>query len=129
MDVFISILLFWLPLIGPLIAGILGGKKAGGVGKGLIAVFLPGIVIAGSFYAAASMLTGFPIIGAIVAMGGLALALLGIGPLLVGAIIGGVLAYSDCYSAICAIAKKFFPATKVFNVEDGNSQLVCLLGR
>lgn len=28
----ISLFLFWLPFAGPLIAGIVGGKKAGGVG-------------------------------------------------------------------------------------------------
>jgi hypothetical protein len=42
----ISVLLFWLPVIGPLIAGIVGGKKAGGVGSAIIAVFLPGIFFA-----------------------------------------------------------------------------------
>jgi hypothetical protein len=89
---FISILLFWLPVIGPLLAGVVGGKKAGGVGKALIAVFLPGIVLAGVLFGLASTLSGIPIIGAVAAMGGLALALLGIGPLLIGAIVGGALA-------------------------------------
>lgn len=90
---FISILLFWLPLIGPLLAGVVDGKKAGGVGKDLIAVFLPGIVLTGALFGLASMLTGIPVIGYVAAMGGLTLALLGIGPLLIGAIIGGALAF------------------------------------
>ena len=58
--------------------GGVGGKKAGGIGKGLIAVFLPGIELAGVLFGLASTLTGIPIIGAVAAMGGLALALLGI---------------------------------------------------
>src|SRR5689334_14406585 len=33
----ISVLLFWLPGIGSLIAGIVGGKTAGGVGSALLA--------------------------------------------------------------------------------------------
>ena len=35
----ISLLLFWRPFVGPLIAGIVGGKYAGGVGGALMAVF------------------------------------------------------------------------------------------
>ena len=88
----ISLLLFWLPVIGPLIAGVVGGKKAGGVGGALMAVFLPGIILAGGLFMMASMMTGLPVIGALAGMGGLVFALLGIGPMLVGAIIGGVLA-------------------------------------
>jgi hypothetical protein len=88
----ISLLLIWLPVIGPLIAGLVGGKKAGGVGKAMMAVFLPGILFAAGLFFLASSLTGIPIVGAIAGMGGLVLVLVQIGPLLVGAIIGGVLA-------------------------------------
>ena len=41
--VMLSILLFWLPVVGPLLAGFVGGKTAGGIGGGIMAVFLPGI--------------------------------------------------------------------------------------
>ena len=41
----LSILLFWLPLIGSILAGLVGGKKAGGVGNAILAVFLPGLVL------------------------------------------------------------------------------------
>lgn len=88
----ISLLLFWLPILGPLIAGIVGGKKAGGVGPGITAVFLPGIVFGVVLFMLATSLTGIPILGAIAGAGGFALSLVHIGPLLVGAIIGGVLA-------------------------------------
>ena len=41
----ISLLLFWLPGLGPLIAGIVGGKVAGGVLRGLTAVFVPALLL------------------------------------------------------------------------------------
>ncbi|MBC8465979.1 hypothetical protein H8D57_03040 [bacterium] len=88
----ISVLLFWMPVLGPLIAGIVGGKKAGGVGSAIAAVFLPGIVFGVLLFTLAGSLTGLPLIGAIAGAGGVALSLVHIGPLLVGAIIGGVLA-------------------------------------
>ena len=88
----ISILLFWLPVMGPLIAGIVGGNKAGGVGPAIVAVFLPGIVFGVVLFALASSFTGIPLLGAIASAGGFALSLGHIGPLLIGAIIGGFLA-------------------------------------
>jgi hypothetical protein len=88
----ISLLLFWLPFIGPLVAGIVGGKKSGGIGNALLAVFLPAIVFGILLFFVATSLTGLPIIGAIAGAGGLILALAHIGPLLIGAIIGGILA-------------------------------------
>ena len=88
----ISLLLFWLPVIGPLVAGIVGGKKAGGVGSAIIAVFLPGIVFGVALFALASSLSHLPVLGAIAGAGGFVLSLAHIGPLLIGAIIGGVIA-------------------------------------
>jgi len=88
----ISILLFWLPLIGPLVAGFVGGKKAGGIGAGLMAVFLPAIVFGVALFFLASSMTGIPIIGAIASVSGILLSLINVGPLLVGAIIGGAMA-------------------------------------
>ncbi|MHC9543469.1 MAG: hypothetical protein AB9903_28495 [Vulcanimicrobiota bacterium] len=88
----ISILLFWLPGAGSLIAGIVGGKKAGGVGNAILAVFLPGIVLGALLFFLSTFLVGIPLIGMVAGAGGFALSLVHIGPLLVGAIIGGVLA-------------------------------------
>lgn len=88
----ISILLFWLPVFGPLIAGIVGGKKAGGVWNGIVAVFLPALLLAGLLFAFGSALTGLPVLGMLAGMGVFVLIIAGIGPLLVGAIIGGALA-------------------------------------
>ena len=88
---FISVLLFWLPIIGPLIAGIIGGKKSGGVGAAIMAVFLPAFIVGAGAFAMASILSGLPVIGIVAGLGGLTLALMNVGPLLIGAIIGGVL--------------------------------------
>jgi hypothetical protein len=88
----LSILLFWLPSFGPLIVGIVDGKKAGGVGSALIAVFLPGIVLAVALFVFASSLTGIPLIGIIADTRAFILIITQIGPLLIGAIIGGLLA-------------------------------------
>lgn len=87
----ICILLFWLPIIGPLIAGLIGGRKAGGVGPAVIAVFLPAIICAILFFSFGTALTGLPLIGSLAGAGGLALCLAGIGPLLLGAVIGGLI--------------------------------------
>lgn len=88
----VSLLLFWLPVIGPLIAGVVGGKKAGGVGSAIVAVFLPIIAMGVAFSIFGSVLTGMPLIGALVGLGGTALLLLHVGPMLLGAIIGGLVA-------------------------------------
>ena len=47
----LSLLLIWLPGLGPLLAGIVGGKLAGGVGPGLLAALLPGLLLAGTLFA------------------------------------------------------------------------------
>ena len=88
----LSILLFWLPLLGAFIAGYVGGKKAGSVGNAALAVFLPGILLAVLSFALGTMLSGLPLIGILAGFGGLILAFANIGPLLVGALLGGFMA-------------------------------------
>ena len=88
----VSLLLFWLPVTGPFIAGIVGGKKSGSVGSAILAVFLPGIVFGLFLFLSASMLIGLPLIGFVAGFGGMILLIAHVGPLLVGAIIGGLLA-------------------------------------
>ncbi len=88
----ISLLLFWLPAVGPLIAGIAGGKVAGSVGAGLMAALLPGILLSVVLFFTGAMLTGIPIIGVIAGMGVFMLILINLIPLLIGALIGGLLA-------------------------------------
>jgi hypothetical protein len=43
--VILSALLFWLPIVGPAIAGYVGGRKAGGPLRGIIAVIIPAMVM------------------------------------------------------------------------------------
>lgn len=88
----ISGLLFWLPVFGPLLAGLVGGKKAGGVGDAILAVLLPGAILAVVLFFASAVLTGLPVVGALMAATGLLFYVLNIGLLLVGAIIGGIMA-------------------------------------
>ncbi len=88
----LSLLLFWLPVLGPLIAGLVGGKKAGGVGAAIAAVFLPAVFVGILLFVLFTAI-GLPLVG--VLTGGLAfltVAVTLIGPLLIGAILGGVLA-------------------------------------
>ena len=88
----ISLLLFWLPVFGSLIAGFVGGKKAGGVGPAILAVFVPAIAMGVFFFVFSTTMTGLPLVGALAGAGGFVLAAVGVGPLLIGAIIGGALA-------------------------------------
>jgi hypothetical protein len=88
----ISILLFWLPVLGPLIAGIVGGKKAGGLGAAIAAVFLPIVVTGAALFFFSTALIGLPLIGAFVGLGASVFLAAHVGPLLLGAIVGGLLA-------------------------------------
>jgi hypothetical protein len=88
----LSLLLFWLPLLGMFIAGLVGGRKAGGVGTALLAVFLPGLVVAGLMFLLATALTGMPLLGAIAGFGTGVLIVANVVPLLAGAVVGGLLA-------------------------------------
>lgn len=88
----ISLLLFWLPAIGPLIAGIVGGKVSGGVGAGLLAALLPGLLLAIALFFAGTVLTTLPVIGTFIAGLGLLIYLLYVPVLMIGALIGGLLA-------------------------------------
>jgi hypothetical protein len=87
----LSILLFWLPVAGPLIAGFVGGRKAGSIGNAILAVFLPGIVIGGALFFLATVLMGVPLLGLVAGAGGLVLAISHAAPLLIGAVLGAAL--------------------------------------
>lgn len=88
----LSVLLVWLPVVGPAIAGFVGGKKAGGVGRAIAAVFLPGIVFGVALFVFATALSAMPLVGAVAGFGALAFSLAHVGPLLLGAIVGGAMA-------------------------------------
>jgi hypothetical protein len=87
--VVLSLLLFWLPVIGPLIAGFVGGRKAGTVGNAMLAATLPALVIA-ALILLISTLGGLPFLGLV----GGALFIVGFVaggiPLYIGALLGAV---------------------------------------
>ena len=87
----LSLLLFWLPILGPLIAGFVGGRKAGSLGNSVLAVFLPAIIFGVALFFLATLLTGFPLLAFAASAGGFVLAAAHIGPLLLGAILGALL--------------------------------------
>jgi hypothetical protein len=86
----LSILLFWIPVVGPLIAGFVGGHKAGSVSNALVAAALPAIVLAVVVFLLAT-LTGAPVVGALAGVGLLLGIVLHSGPLFLGALLGAVL--------------------------------------
>ena len=88
----LSLLLLWLPAFGPLIAGIVGGKVAGGVLRGLAAVLIPALLLSAALFVLGTTLTGLPVVGAVFGAGTLVLLLVQVAPLAVGALIGGLLA-------------------------------------
>jgi len=88
---FIAILLCWLPFIGPLVAGLVGGKKAGDVGNAVIAVFLPGALLGLAVFLFAGLFSGLPILGFVAGLGTFVLVASSVGPMLLGAIIGALL--------------------------------------
>ena len=87
----LSVLLFWLPFIGPLIAGFIGGRRAGTVNNAVLAALVPGLIIGAAFFFLASILTGMPMFGFLAGAGGWAVASTHLAPLLVGALIGAAI--------------------------------------
>jgi hypothetical protein len=90
--IFISFLLFWLPVIGPLIAGIVGGRKAGGIFDAILVVFLPAILTAVFLAITGGTFCMLPIFAFLAGSGIFIISAINIGPLLLGAIIGGATA-------------------------------------
>lgn len=87
----LSILLFWLPVVGPLIAGFVGGRKSGGVGPALISSLIPAILAAGLLLLVGTGL-GLPILGAIAGAGVFIVILIEMVPLILASIVGGATA-------------------------------------
>jgi hypothetical protein len=94
----LSIALSWLPLVGGLIAGFVGGRKAGALGPALAAVFLPGIILFLLTIFVGALVGWIPLIGqlwgALAGVGSWALSFMSVIPLVIGAVIGGSTAKS-----------------------------------
>ena len=89
--VLLSILLFWLPIVGPLIAGFIGGRVAGSAGNGFVAAILPAIIIGLIVFGIATFF-GLPFIGVIVGTTLFILIIFHSVWVIIGGIIGGALA-------------------------------------
>lgn len=87
----ILLLLIWLPFFGSLIAGFVGGRIAGNTKLSVMAVFIPCITMGIIFFFTASYFTGYPLIGTIAGLGGLAFAFFHVGTLFIGSVLGGFL--------------------------------------
>jgi hypothetical protein len=86
----LSLLLGWLPFIGPAIAGFVGGLQAGDTTSAVIAAIIPSAIVAGLVLLLGSVI-GVPVIAAIAGAGLLVILLVGSLPLLVGAFLGGMM--------------------------------------
>lgn len=86
----LDLLLFWIPVIGPLIAGFVGGRIAGSLGNAITAVFLPAIVFGILSFVLTTFLSAMPLIGVLAGFGALVFTIAHVGPLLLGAIAGGI---------------------------------------
>jgi hypothetical protein len=84
----LAILLFWLPVVGPLIAGFVGGRKSGGIGSALIASIIPALLAAGLLLLIGTAV-GLPLIGAIAGAGLFVVLLVETIPMMLAAIVGG----------------------------------------
>lgn len=88
----LSILLAWLPLLGGLIAGFVGGRKAGTVPAAIVAVIAPGILLFLISVFLGTLFGWIPLIGqlvmAVVGLGMWAVSFLNVVPLLIGAVLG-----------------------------------------
>jgi hypothetical protein len=80
----LSVLLCWLPGIGGLVAGIVGGKISGGLGPAIVAWLLSSILVGVLFAVFGALLTGFVPIAIIAGLGGMFIAIIDSGGRLVG---------------------------------------------
>ena len=87
----LSVLLFWIPTVGPLIAGFVGGRKAGGVGPAILAAIIPAALVSVLLFLLGTLVS-LPVIGALVGAGLFFVIAFESVPLLIGALIGGALA-------------------------------------
>jgi high-affinity K+ transport system ATPase subunit B len=88
----LSLALFWLPGIGSLAAGLVGGWKAGSVRTALVAAFLPAILNAVLAAVGVAYLTHWIGWGVLAGFGAAVWSLTSIGPLLLGAMVGSLVA-------------------------------------
>jgi hypothetical protein len=87
----LTLLLFWMPVLGPLIAGLVGGVKAGTVGRAVAAVFVPAVLTGVLAAAGVAYLADWFPWGLLAGLGTVVVCLLNVVPLFAGAVAGAVL--------------------------------------
>ena len=87
----LSLLLFWMPVVGPLIAGLVGGVNAGPVGRAIAAVFVPAVLTGVLAAAGVTYLADWFPWGLLAGLGAVVICLLNVVPLFAGAVTGAVL--------------------------------------
>lgn len=86
----LSLVLFWLPVLGPFIAGVVGGRVIGGRIAALLVALLPAIALA-ALIALILSLFELPVLGAVAGFGIFLVIAVQDLPLLVGAWVGASL--------------------------------------
>ena len=87
----LSLLLGWLPLVGPAIAGFVGGMQAGSTGSAILAALVPAIVVSAIVWLLGAVLD-IAILATLLGIGVFMVLVVGALPLLVGAFVGGWMA-------------------------------------
>lgn len=84
----LAIFLSWLPILGPLVAGFVGGRMVGEEKRALAVALIPAVLLAGVL---ALILAAFdlPVVGAVAGFGALVIVAVQELPLLLGAWFGG----------------------------------------
>ncbi len=87
----LSLLLFWLPIAGPFIAGGVGGRMAGSPGRGIALALIPAVLM-GLMIVFVLSAFDLPVLGTVAGVGVGLVVLVQDLPLLVGAAVGGATA-------------------------------------
>jgi len=95
----LSLLLGWLPIIGPAAAGWIGGLQAGTVGAALVAAVVPAVIVTALVWLL-GIVFDVAFVAALVGIGLFMVLVIGALPLFVGAYIGGAMAESRARRAV-----------------------------
>lgn len=84
----LAILIGWIPIVGPAVAGYIGGRKAGSPGRGFVAGLIPAVIV-GILVVMILALFDLPIIGTVTGFAVAIWVAIEAIPLLIAALIGG----------------------------------------
>lgn len=84
----LAILIGWIPIVGPAVAGYIGGRKAGSPGRGFVAGLIPAVIV-GILVVVILALFDLPIIGTVTGFAVAIWVAIEAIPLLIAALIGG----------------------------------------